>query len=111
MPGAQNRTSKTISEDGAGPIPFIPRSDDLGRKQLLNAEEAAQVLRMDSRTLIRWARLGYVPAHPLGEGKRKLWRFVENELLRWVEERGTTSKKAPASTMEEAIGAHARRTA
>ena len=49
--------------------------------QLLNAQEAAQILRMDKRTLIRWARLGYVPAHPLGEGKRKLWRFREHELL------------------------------
>ena len=32
--------------------------------RLLNAEEAAQILRMETRTLIRWARLGYVPAHP-----------------------------------------------
>jgi predicted site-specific integrase-resolvase len=53
--------------------------------QLLDAREAAQVLRMDSRTLGRWARLGQVPAHPLGEGKRKLWRFLEHELLAWVE--------------------------
>jgi hypothetical protein len=38
----------------------------------LDAREAAAILRMDSRTLIRWARLGQVPAHPLSEGKRKL---------------------------------------
>ncbi|WP_144312410.1 helix-turn-helix domain-containing protein [Terriglobus saanensis] len=43
---------------------------------LLDAHEAAQILRMDRRTLVRWARLGQVPAHPMGEGKRKLWRFV-----------------------------------
>ena len=48
---------------------------------LLDAQEAAQILRMDKRTLVRWARIGYVPAHPLGEGKRKLWRFREHELL------------------------------
>jgi hypothetical protein len=79
--------------------------------QLLDAEEAAQILRMDRRTLICWARLGYVPAHPLGEGKRKLWRFLEHELLEWVEARETEKKRPPASTMKTAIGAHARRTA
>jgi hypothetical protein len=49
--------------------------------RLLDAQEAAQILRMDRRTLIVWARLGYVPARPLGEGKRMLWRFLEHELL------------------------------
>jgi predicted site-specific integrase-resolvase len=79
--------------------------------RLLNAEEAAQILRMETRTLIRWARLGYVPAHPLGEGKRKLWRFLERELLDWVEARESDRKRPPASTIEVAISAHARRTA
>ena len=77
----------------------------------LNADEAAQVLRMDSRTLVRWARLGQVPAHPLGEGKRRLWRFIETELISWLEERGTPLKKPAATTIETAIKAHARRTA
>src|SRR5271168_4681066 len=78
-------------------------------KYFLNPDEAAQVLRMDSRTLVRWARLGQVPAHPLGEGKRRLWRFIETELISWLEERGTPLKKPVANTMETAIGAHARR--
>lgn len=78
---------------------------------LLDAQEAAQILRMDRRTLVRWARIGYVPAHPLGEGKRKLWRFREHELLAWVEARETEKKRPPASTMSVAINAHARRTA
>jgi len=78
---------------------------------LLDAEEAAQVLRMDSRTLVRWARLGYVPAHPMGEGKRKLWRFLEHELLEWLEAQKPDKKKPMASTIEIAISAHARRSA
>jgi predicted site-specific integrase-resolvase len=78
---------------------------------LLNAEEAAQILRMDRRTLIVWARLGYVPAHPLGEGKRKSWRFLEHELLDWVEAQESDKKRPPTSTIEVAIGARARRTA
>jgi len=79
--------------------------------QLLDAREAAAILRMDSRTLIRWARLGQVPEHPLGEGRRKLWRFLEHELLEWVETREGDSRKSAAGTMTVAIGAHARRTA
>jgi len=78
---------------------------------LLDAQEAAEILRMDRRTLIVWARLVYVPAHPLGEGKRKLWRFLEHELLDWVEARESDKKRPPASTIEAAVSAHARRTA
>jgi hypothetical protein len=79
---------------------------------LLDAREAAAVLRMkNSRTLVRWARLGQVPAHPLGEGKRKLWRFLEHELLEWVEAQEIDKKRPLTSTIEVAIGAHARRTA
>ena len=55
------------------------------RIKILDAKEAAALIRMDSRTLIRWARLGHVPAHPLGEGKRRLWRFIEAELLEWFQ--------------------------
>ena len=78
---------------------------------LLDADEAAQVLKMDSRTLVRWARLGHVPAHPMGEGKRKLWRFLEHELLEWLEAQKPDKKKPMASTIEIAISAHARRSA
>jgi hypothetical protein len=94
--------------------PRIPKCRSGARAMtnlLLNAEEAAQILRMDRRTLIVWARLGYVPAHPLGEGKRKSWRFLERELLDWVEAQESNKKRLPTSTIEVAIGARARRTA
>ena len=54
------------------------------KHMLLTAVEAALLIHMDHRTLIRWARVGYVPAHPLGEGRRRLWRFFEDELLVWI---------------------------
>lgn len=73
----------------------------------LNATEAAGVLKMNSRTLVRWARSGYVPAHPLGEGKRRIWRFFENELLDWVKEQEFVyARKQPESTFKAAIDAH-----
>jgi hypothetical protein len=62
-----------------------PSASGPASPKLLTAVEAALVLQMDPRTLIRWARAGYVPAHPLGEGRRRMWRFFEHELLAWVE--------------------------
>ncbi len=74
----------------------------------LDAKEAALLLRMNSRTLVRWARCGHVPAHPLGEGKRRLWRFFASELLEWVENRENAFVKRPSeSTLKAAIDAHA----
>lgn len=82
------------------------------RLPLLNPEQAAKILQMDRRTLVYWARRGYVPAHPMGEGKRKLWRFVERELVEWVKAQGASVPKPPqAATIDAAIGAHARRIA
>ena len=76
---------------------------------LLDAKEAASVLKMNSRTLVRWARCGYVPAHPLGEGKRRLWRFFESELLEWVENRENAfARRSSGSTLKPAIDAHAK---
>ncbi len=51
---------------------------------LMTPDEAAALLQMDARTLVKWARAGYVPSHPLGEGRRRLWRFFEHELTDWV---------------------------
>jgi len=45
---------------------------------------AAAYLGLDDKTVTRWARQGYLPAHPLGEGKRKFWRFLESELSAWL---------------------------
>ena len=53
--------------------------------KLLTPEEAAELLHMDHpRTVVAWARKGYLPAHPLGEGRRRIWRFVEGELVKWL---------------------------
>ena len=76
----------------------------------LDAVEAARILGMNSRTLVLWARRGYVPAHPLGEGKRRIWRFFENELLEWVEkQRNGCIGGLPPDKLAVAIDAHAKK--
>ena len=36
------------------------------------------------KTITRWARQAICRAHPLGEGRRKFWRFLESELAAWL---------------------------
>ena len=56
----------------------------------INAEEAAAYLGgMNHRTMTRWAREGYIPAYPIGEGKKRLWRFLEADLESWMLARRT----------------------
>lgn len=59
--------------------------------QPMTPRMAASYLGLDVKTITRWAREGYLPAHPLGEGKRKFWRFLEHELVAWL----TAKSKTP----------------
>jgi excisionase family DNA binding protein len=54
--------------------------------------QAAEYLGLDVKTITRWARQGYLPAHPLGEGKRKFWRFLEGELSVWLAAKTNSSE-------------------
>jgi excisionase family DNA binding protein len=54
-------------------------------RRFITAEEAAFYLGgLNPRTLTRWAREEYIPAIPIGEGKRRLWRFLESDLDAWM---------------------------
>ena len=54
------------------------------KSRLMDAKETAEFLKLDEKTISRWARNAYIPAHPLGEGRRKFWRFYEHELSAWI---------------------------
>jgi excisionase family DNA binding protein len=78
--------------------------------RFLTPEEAADFLGgLNSRTVTRWAREGYLPAIPVGEGKRRLWRFREIELEHWMLSRytGWTSSEfhAPSAKLMPAADA------
>lgn len=60
---------------------------------------------INSRTVTRWAREGYLPSYPIGEGKRRLWRFLESDLEAWMLSRRTGTG---ASTLLTATDAPAR---
>jgi excisionase family DNA binding protein len=59
--------------------------DEASSRRFLTPDEASQFLGgLNSRTVTRWAREGYLPAYPIGEGKRRLWRFLETDLEAWM---------------------------
>ena len=57
----------------------------------VDADEAALFLKINRRTLLQWARQGVLPAHPLGRGSRKTWRFLVSELSHWLRAQVTAS--------------------
>jgi excisionase family DNA binding protein len=60
----------------------------------VSPEEAAEFLRITRLKVIRMARSGALPAHPLGKGKRCQWRFKFSELDRHMQ-RGVNSPNPP----------------
>lgn len=46
----------------------------------LTATEAAQYLKVQPRTVLKWAKAGTIPAHALSGCKRVTWRFLKSEL-------------------------------
>ena len=46
----------------------------------LTATEAAQYLKVQPRTILKWAKQGTIPAHALSGCKRVTWRFLKEEL-------------------------------
>jgi excisionase family DNA binding protein len=51
----------------------------------VNAEQAAKYLSISSKKLLALARSGRVPAHGIGDGQRRMWRFRLSELDNWMQ--------------------------
>lgn len=46
--------------------------------------QAAEFVKYNCKTLLRLAREGSIPAHPLTGSKRRKWRFLISELDAWA---------------------------
>lgn len=69
---------------------ILIQSEAILEDRFLTPPEAARFLGgINARTLTRWAREGYIPAIPVGEGKRRIWRFLANDLDTWMRARRT----------------------
>jgi hypothetical protein len=46
----------------------------------VDAEEAGNFLHLQRRRVLQLARQGKLPAYPIGDGRRRVWRFRLSEL-------------------------------
>ena len=52
-----------------------------GAESFVDAGEAAKFLSLSRRRVLELARTGKLPAYPIGEGSRRVWRFRLSELV------------------------------
>jgi len=78
-------------------MPGDARRPDLSREPYVNARTAAEYLSVSRKKLQSLARRGEVPAHAIGTGPRKMWRFLLSELDSWMQS-GVTSAQPPRSS-------------
>ena len=52
----------------------------------VDPERAAAFLALSRKTVLKLARRGDLPGHPVGRGVRQMWRFRLSELSRWLGE-------------------------
>jgi excisionase family DNA binding protein len=64
----------------------------------VDANKAAEFLVITRRRVLEMARAGEIPAHAIGEGQRKMWRFRLSELAEAI-----VAKKPAANTRKGGI--------
>lgn len=65
----------------------------------VDADDAAKFLSLPRRRVLELARDGKLPAHPIGDGGRRIWRFRLSELAAAITSRqnsGFISRERPA---------------
>lgn len=75
--GAVTGMGRSLAPDCHG----CSRSESIELEPFVGPEAVAKFLDIDAETAVRYARLGYLPAHPLHVfGKRMCWRFLLSEV-------------------------------
>jgi excisionase family DNA binding protein len=78
--GARNPTLATI-QTSPGIVVGTPT------EPFIDAQRASRLLSLSAKTILRLAREGIIPAHPLAGTTRRRWRFLESELYAWAREK------------------------
>jgi len=55
-----------------------------GAEAFVDVVQAAEFVKYNRKTVLRLARQGSIPAHPLTGSKRRKWRFLISELDAWT---------------------------
>jgi excisionase family DNA binding protein len=64
------------------------------REAPVSQQHAARFLNMHPKTVLRKAREGSLPAHPVGSD-RKRWHFYLSELDNWLRSQVISGRRAP----------------
>jgi len=75
------------------------------QERFVDAHTAAAFLCLRPRRILELARKGTIPAHPLGEGQRKVWRFRLSELAVALCSRGVNYLRQSPAPKESENGA------
>jgi hypothetical protein len=63
------------------------------KEPFIDSERAAAFLSMRRKTLLSLARQGKLPGHPIGSGRRRMWKFRIPELDRWMLSEVTSDRR------------------
>jgi Helix-turn-helix domain len=72
-------------------------------ERFVDASDASTFLSISRKTLLTLARAGRIPAHPIGNGVRKIWRFRVSELARWMQGGVNSSQRLGPLSREEKV--------
>jgi hypothetical protein len=76
---------------------------DTERESFVDAVTAADFLHLRPRRVLELARQGEIPAYPLGQGKRRVWRFLLSELAAALRARGVDYPRQSPAPRQETI--------
>lgn len=75
-------------------------------EQFVDADEAGRFLALNRRRILELARTGKLPAHPIGDGARRVWRFRLSELataLASAGKSGLSSRRGASMVRPKAV--------
>jgi excisionase family DNA binding protein len=79
-----------------------PQQDNRSEpERFVDSVVAAKFLSIQRRQVLELARAGKIPAYPIGDGKRRLWRFRLSDLAKSMEERMIQRKATETRTMSK----------
>ncbi len=81
------------------------RLDFRGYEPYVDEEVVARFVGITSRRVLEMARDGEIPAHPIGSGSRKTWRFRLSE----IEAHFSSKKNSTGATLNSAVPGATRR--
>jgi hypothetical protein len=72
-------------ESPPGHLPLRNRQRSAAEAEpFIDSDAAAAFVKLNRKTLLRYARAGLVPAYPVTGAKRRKWRFLLSDLDAWA---------------------------